>query len=133
MKRLGNKGMAIELVIITAVVVFALCTIMTLYSVNALNYNDFAKNRINTKLFIDNIGERYSMQINGGFYIDTSEEISCNIGNSETIYICQENTLSDETKVFKLIEKKSKSVALIIEYKKDVNGKYQISRWSYGE
>ena len=108
MKRLGNKGMAIELVIITTVVVFALCTIMTLYSVNALNYNDFAKNRINTKLFIDNIGERYSMQINGGFYIDTSEEISCNIGNSETIYICQENTLSEQK--FSSLLKKNQSL-----------------------
>lgn len=131
--KLGNKGMAIELVIITTVVVFALCTIMTLYSIYALNYNEFIENKIENKLFIDNIGDKYSSQINGGYYIDITDEFVCDLGNNKITYICEEKKIDENTKSFKVFEKGARTPSLTVEYKKNAEGNYYISRWSYGD
>lgn len=129
MKRLGNKGMVIELVIITTVVVFALCTIMTLYSVNALNYNDFAKNRIENKLFLDSIGDKYLAYLN---YKGSFDDYEYDFDNgSSKVHYTIDVTNDNDGVILKI--KEGRSISLIIEYKKDVNGKYKISRWSYGE
>ena len=46
----NNKGMAIEMAIVTFIVVFALCTILTLFTVKSKNYVFFTNNRIKEKV-----------------------------------------------------------------------------------
>lgn len=127
--KLGNKGMAIELVIITTVVVFALCTIMTLYSVYALNYNEFIENKIETKLLVDNIGDRYLTYLNNRGNFD---EKSFTYENGKNIITYNVDVVKETDKTI-LIVKEGRTPSLTVEYKKNAEGNYYISRWSYGD
>lgn len=127
--KLGNKGMAIELVIITTVVVFALCTIMTLYSVYALNYNEFIENKIETKLLVDNIGDRYLTYLNSRGNFD---EKSFTYENGKNIITYNIDVVKETDKTI-LIVKEGRTPSLTVEYKKNAEGNYYISRWSYGD
>lgn len=127
--KLGNKGMAIELVIITTVVVFALCTIMTLYSIYALNYNEFIENKIETKLLVDNIGDRYLTYLNSRGNFD---EKSFTYENGKNIITYNIDVVKETDKTI-LIVKEGRTPSLTVEYKKNAEGNYYISRWSYGD
>ena len=60
----NNKGMAIEMAIVTFIVVFALCTILTLFTVKSKNYVLFTNNRIKEKVYIDSIADSYMSHLN---------------------------------------------------------------------
>ena len=60
----NNKGMAIEMAIVTFIVVFALCTILTLFTVKSKNYVFFTNNRIKEKVYIDSIADSYMSHLN---------------------------------------------------------------------
>lgn len=74
-KRIGNKGSAIEIVIIAFIVCFAMSTLLTLYITRMSTYNYFIKNNQETRIFFDQVGEEFVSLITNNDGKDTFENI----------------------------------------------------------
>ena len=74
-KRIGNKGSAIEIVIIAFIVCFAMSTLLTLYITRMSTYNYFIKNNQETRIFFDQVGEEFVSLITNNNGKDKFENI----------------------------------------------------------
>lgn len=128
-----NKGLAMESVILLTVVVFALCAIVTMYSLKITNNWRKINNIINTRLYLDSIGDDYLNYINGNsdnfdknayFYYVNKKEHYYNVSISDDY----------DTDIKELVVKDGINTELTIIYEKDKNSnKYFVIRWVYGD
>lgn len=128
-----NKGLAMESVILLTVVVFALCAIVTMYSLKITNNWRKVNNIINTRLYLDSIGDDYLNYINGNsdnfdknayFYYVNKKEHYYNVSISDDY----------DTDIKELVVKDGINTELTIIYEKDKNSnKYFVIRWVYGD
>lgn len=128
-----NKGLAMESVILLTVVVFALCAIVTMYSLKITNNWRKVNNIINTRLYLDSIGDDYLNYINGNsdnfdknayFYYVNKKEHYYNVSISDDY----------DTDIKELVVKDGIKTELTIIYEKDKNSnKYFVIRWVYGD
>lgn len=129
----NNKGLAMESVILLTVVVFALCAIVTMYSLKITNNWRKINNIINTRLYLDSIGDDYLNYINGNsdnfdknayFYYVNKKEHYYNVSISDDY----------DTDIKELVVKDGINTELTIIYEKDKNSnKYFVIRWVYGD
>ena len=127
----NNKGMAIEMAIVTFVVVFALCTILTLFSVKSKNYVYFTNNRIKEKVYIDSIGDAYLSHLNNNTPFDANS-FEFTSKNSKTKYRIElKDSFSEGNEYIKVIDTKTR---LTVEFEYDIaKKKYNVIRWVYGD
>lgn len=127
----NNKGMAIEMAIVTFVVVFALCTILTLFSVKSKNYVYFTNNRIKEKVYIDSIGDAYLSHLNNNTPFDANSFEFVSKNNKTKYRIELKDSFSDENEYIKVIDSKTR---LTVEFEYDIETKkYNVIRWVYGD
>lgn len=132
-KILNKKGIAIELVITATVIIFALCSLMAAYGIKSINMSIFESSSIEERLYIDNIGDDYLGYLNGikdnfdhnAYYYELND-----LKMIYRVYIKQENEDCNEY----IIVKDGNKVVLNIEFEYDeVNKKYDVIKWIYGE
>lgn len=131
--KLNNKGFAIESAIASGIVIFGMCTIITLITFGAASFNRAAKKQRETKEFRDEVADNYL------YYLNNSERsnyvfkksVERTINGKKYTY----NVDIDETKTDKVILqlKDSSGTVLTVVYTKNASDKYDITKWNYGE
>lgn len=136
LKRLikSNKGLALESVILLTVVVFAMCSIMTLFSLKTKNISKNAYDRLKERLYLESIGDDYLAYLNDSKLFDESKYYYTmkNKDYYYTIIIINKNYTNTEP--IELIVKDSSTTELCVKYKYDEESKsYYPIKWTYGD
>lgn len=132
--KLNNKGFAIESAIASGIVIFGMCTIITLITFGAASFNKAAKKQRETKEFRDEVADNYLYYLNNNensnYKFKESVERTIN-GKTYTYNV----DIVDDTQNSKVILrlKDSSGTVLTVEYTKNTSDKYNITKWNYGE
>lgn len=127
----NNKGMAIEMAIVTFIVVFALCTILTLFTVKSKNYVYFSNNRIKEKVYIDSIADSYMSHLNYNSAFDPNSFEFISKKDKTKFRIETKDSFMEGNEYIKIIDTKTR---LTVEFEYDLaTKKYNVIRWVYGD
>ena len=61
----SKRGIAIEMVIIASLTIFALCSLLMLYTLKSISLGEYNSQVLNERLAIDQIGDDYLNYLNG--------------------------------------------------------------------
>ena len=140
-KILGNKGIAIESVIFTMMVILMLCTLLLFISMRFATMAKFNKDNINERLYLDQIADDYLNYIDGKNVFDDSKYVYLEDGVEKNFKFNILN-VSDVIyfKVYKELEELQKNGDVVINNEtvlyvsiKQSSDNYDILKWSYGE
>lgn len=137
--KLNNKGFAIESVIASGIVIFGMCTIITLITFGAASFNKSANAQIATKQFRDEVADNYLNYLNDNDNKPIfKKEVKKTINGKKYTYsveVFDVPTPTDEYNKQKQLQLKDKNgkVVLTVIYKSDSDDHYSISKWNYGE
>lgn len=121
MRKLNNKGFAIESVIICGVLVFMLCSIVSIITFGSFSFNRNNTDNIQEKIFFNELVDQYNNCTDKEAFLN--DTFSLNLSSGLNNYMC-----SAETNTFK-ITKIGEGVVLTITF--DESNK--IVSYKYGE
>ncbi len=132
-KILNKKGIAIELVITATVIVFALCSLMAAYGIKSINMSVFESSNIEERLYLDRIGDDYLGYLNKFSKTFDYNKYYYEVNNSRTYYTLETKRYDEPGNEYIIVKDREK-VVLNIEFSYDeVNKKYDVIKWIYGE
>lgn len=134
--KLNNKGFAIESVIASGIVIFGMCTIITLITFGAASFNKSANAQIATKQFRDEVADNYLNYLNDNSNSKPKfkEEVVKTInGKTYTYSVVVSNDETIKQKTLQLKDKNEKVVLTVTYEKNDSSDHYSILKWNYGE
>lgn len=137
LKLLNNRGFAIESVIASGIVIFAMCTIITVVTFGTAMFNKTGKIQVETKEFRDEIADNYLSYLNDNEKgsKEFKQRFEKTINGTKYVYLgvkYDENS-NDVVKFTLKDNNNNDKIVLTVEYTKDANNKYHISKWNYGE
>ena len=119
------------MVIIASLTIFALCSLLMLYTLKSISLGEYNSQVLNERLAIDQIGDDYLNYLNGELANFDTNGYTYKIKDREITYTIITRKGSDTSSLvvydYGLIEL---SVDFVLD--KDLN-KYKITKWSYGE
>ncbi len=137
LKLLNNKGFAIESVIASGIVIFAMCTIITVVTFGTAMFNKTGKIQVETKEFRDEIADNYLNYLNDSkkstkTFKQSFEKI-INGTKYEYLSVVTPYETSENVKFILKDNNNNDKIVMTVEYKKGTDNKYYISKWNYGE
>ena len=127
----SNKGVAIEIVIFAALVIFSLCSLMITYTLKSKQLIKYNTDVFEVRLYIDQIGDDYLNYLNKKTNTFDENGYSYKINDKIITYSILVNQTSEKVnlKVFDVGK-----IVLNIDYNYDqINNKYYVIKWVYGE
>lgn len=126
----SNKGIAIEMVIVAALVVFGLCSLIMVYTFKSMYLSEYNARVLQSRLDLDQIGDDYLNYLNGNSKSFDVNGYSYELKDEKFIYtiIIDKGTSSSKLTVYDL-----GLPQLTINYNYDnYLNKYIITGWIYG-
>lgn len=123
-----KRGMALEMVLITTVLFFAICTIITTFALNSIRTNNFVATYFEERSNIDKIGDDYYYYLNRRINEPNYSEYKSLSGDK--YYVKVEN--SNDNVILRATDARGKTI-LFVTYKQTSDGKYIVLNWLYGE
>lgn len=136
LKRLikSNKGLALESVILLTVVVFAMCSIMTLFSLKTKNISKNAYDGLKERLYLESIGDDYLAYLNNKANEFDQNKYYYTMKNKDYYYTIIINNYYSTTEPIELIVKDSSKTELCVKYEKNEETQlYYPIKWTYGD
>ena len=132
-KILNKKGIAFELVITSTVIIFALCSLMSFYGIKSINMSVFESSNIEERLYLDGIGDDYLGYLNKIYKTFDPNSYYYDLNDLKMIYRVYTKRENEDCNEY-IIVKDGNKVVLNIEFEYDeVNKKYDVIKWIYGE